>query len=52
MYTGCPIVWKSQLQMEIALRSTESEYTGNKAPKCKAPFHSYVGEERGNNISY
>ena len=28
MYAGCPIVWKSQLQMEIALSSTESEYTG------------------------
>ena len=28
MYAGCPIIWKSQLQMEIALSSTESEYTG------------------------
>ena len=28
MYTGCPIVWKSQLQTEIVLSSTESEYTG------------------------
>ena len=28
MYTGCPIVWKSQLQTEIALSSTESEYMG------------------------
>jgi hypothetical protein len=27
-YMGCPIVWKSQLQTEIALSSTESEYTG------------------------
>ena len=27
-YAGCPIVWKSQLQTEIALSSTESEYTG------------------------
>ena len=27
-YMGCPIMWKSQLQMEIALSSTESEYTG------------------------
>ena len=25
---GCPIVWKSQLQTEITLSSTESEYTG------------------------
>ena len=27
-YAGCPILWKSQLQGEIALSSTESEYTG------------------------
>ena len=27
-FMGCPIVWKSQLQQEIALSSTESEYTG------------------------
>ena len=28
MLHGCPVVWKSQLQTEIALSSTESEYTG------------------------
>ena len=28
MYKGCPLSWKSQLQTEIALSSTESEYTG------------------------
>ena len=28
MYAGCPLVWKSQLQTEIALSSTKSEYTG------------------------
>ena len=27
-YLGCPITWKSQLQQEICLSSTESEYTG------------------------
>ncbi|CAJ1959006.1 unnamed protein product [Cylindrotheca closterium] len=27
-YAGCPIVWKSQMQTEVALSSTESEYTG------------------------
>ena len=26
-FMGCPIVWKSQLQQEIALSRTESEYT-------------------------
>ncbi len=25
---GCPLLWKSQLQTEIAMSSTESEYTG------------------------
>ena len=28
LYYGCPLIWKSQLQTEIALISTESEYTG------------------------
>ena len=28
MYAGCPLLWKSSLQTEIALSSTESEYTG------------------------
>ena len=28
MLHGCPISWKSQLQTEITLSSTESEYTG------------------------
>lgn len=27
-YSGCPIVWKSSLQTEVCLSSTESEYTG------------------------
>lgn len=27
-YANCPILWKSQLQGEITLSSTESEYTG------------------------
>jgi hypothetical protein len=28
MYQGCPLLWKSQLQGEICLSSSESEYTG------------------------
>ena len=28
MYEGCPLIWKSQLQTEVALSSTESEYIG------------------------
>ena len=27
-YAGCPVLWKSQMQTEIALSSTESEYVG------------------------
>ena len=27
-FDGCPIVWKSQLQTQIALSTTEAEYTG------------------------
>ena len=27
-YAGCPIIWKSQLQTEFALSTTEAEYTG------------------------
>lgn len=27
-YSGCPIIWKSQLQTEVCLSSCESEYTG------------------------
>jgi hypothetical protein len=26
-HNGCPIVWKSQMAMEIAMSSTESKYT-------------------------
>ena len=28
MYAGCPITWASQLQTEIAMSSTESEFIG------------------------
>ena len=28
LYYGCPLIWKSQLQTEIAVSSTKSEYTG------------------------
>ena len=27
LYYGCPLIWKSQVQTEIALSSTDSEYT-------------------------
>ena len=33
---GCPLIWKSQLQMEIALSSIKSEYTGLSYALCEA----------------
>ena len=36
LYYGCPLIWKSQLQTEIALSSTESEYTGLSYACCEA----------------
>ena len=36
LYYGCPLIWKSQLQTEIALSSTESAYTGLSYALCEA----------------
>ena len=36
LYYGCPLIWKSQLQTEIALSSMESEYTGLSYALCEA----------------
>ena len=35
-YMGCPIMWKSHLQMEIALSSTESKCTGLSYALCES----------------
>ena len=35
LYYGCPLIWKSQLQTEIALSFTESEYTGLSYALCE-----------------
>ena len=35
LYYGCPLIWKSQLQTEIALSSTESKYTGLSYALCE-----------------
>ena len=54
MYAGCPIVWKSQLQTEIALSSTESEYTGlSYALREAIPIMDLLDEmsERGFKVS-
>ena len=50
LYNGCPLIWKSQLQTEIALSSTESEYTGlSYALREPIPLMSLLDElkERG-----
>ena len=48
-FLGCPIVWKSQLQHEIALSSTESEYTGlSYALREAIPIMQLVDEMRDN----
>jgi hypothetical protein len=49
-YAGCPILWKSQLQTECALSSTESEYIGlSYAPRDAIPIMNLLREmiERG-----
>lgn len=53
-YAGCPIVWKSQLQGEITLSSTESEYTGlSYALREAIPIMELLKEirSRGFNVS-
>ena len=45
LYYGCPLIWKSQLQTEIALSSTESEYTGLSYALCEAIPHMTLLEE-------
>ena len=50
-YKGCPVVWKSQLQTEIALSSTESEYTGlSYALREAIPLMEILKELKGHGI--
>ena len=47
LYYGCPLIWKSQLQTEIALSSTESEYTGlSYALREAIPLMSLLDESK------
>ena len=34
-YAGCPIIWKSKLQTEIALSTTEAEYIALSTSICE-----------------
>jgi hypothetical protein len=48
MFSGCPIVWASQLQTEIALSSTESEVTGlSYALRSAIPMMRLINELKG-----
>ena len=50
-YEGCPVVWKSSLQTEIALSSTESEYTGlSYALREAIPLMRLLKEMKQHNI--
>ena len=47
-YAGCPLLWKSQLQTEVALSSTESEYTGlSYALRDAIPIMQLLKEMKG-----
>jgi hypothetical protein len=47
-YTGCPVMWKSQLQTEIASSSTESEYCGlSYALRDAIPIMELLKEMKG-----
>ena len=51
MYKNCPISWKSQLQTEICLSSTESEYTGlSYALREVIPIMQLIKEMKANNF--
>ena len=50
-YAGCPITWKSQLQTEIALSFTDSEYTGlSYALREAIPIMQLINEMSENGI--
>ena len=50
-YMGCPVIWKSQLQTEIALSSTESEYIGlSYALREVIPIMETLKEMKRNNF--
>jgi Reverse transcriptase (RNA-dependent DNA polymerase) len=47
-YCGCPVLWASQLQTEIALSSTEAEYIGlSKALRDAIPIMNILQEMKG-----
>ena len=50
-YLNCPIIWKSQMQTEIALSSTESEYIGiSQGLREVIPLIKILNEMKSNNM--
>ena len=50
MYEGSPVIWKSQLQIEVALSSTQSEYAGLSYARREA-IPSVLKEMEGHGIN-
>ena len=47
MYSGCPVLWSSKMQTEIALSTTESEYIAcSNALRDTIPLMNFVDEMR------
>ena len=45
MYAGCPVIWCSKLQTEIALSTTEAEYISlSQATRDVLPFMDFLKE--------
>ena len=50
-YLSCPIIWKSQMQTEIALSSTESEYIGiSQGLREVIPLIKILNEMKSHNL--
>jgi hypothetical protein len=53
VYAGCPIVWASKLQTQIALSTTEAEYIAlSTALRDTIPLMNLVQELQGNGFDY
>ena len=51
MYAGLPIIWKSQIQTEIALSTTEAEYVGlSQALREAIPLMNLIKEMEAKKI--
>ncbi len=52
-YAGCPIIWASKVQMEIALSSTESEYVAlSQSMREVLPLMKVIEELAENNFNF